>query len=140
MGLSFIALLFLQLSYMNDMVQMKKEQLDENVNRALYQASRKQELDETLRCLELNLRDSLPMDVTAMTVDGVDSLVQVNDWNAKMSRMKGANKFSILHQPNATEKTKTWSFMNYCVTVMSGRKHCWMRLSIRCFTTAVTNH
>ncbi|MDO4819719.1 MAG: HAMP domain-containing sensor histidine kinase [Prevotella sp.] len=104
MGLSFIALLFLQLSYMNDMVQMKKEQLDENVNRALYQASRKQELDETLRCLELNLRDSLPMDVTAMTADGVDSLVQVNDWNAKMSRMKGANKFSILHQPNTTEK------------------------------------
>lgn len=40
MGLSFLALLFLQLNYIEEMAEMKKEQFDESVNRALYQASR----------------------------------------------------------------------------------------------------
>ena len=40
MGLSFIVLLFMQLTYISQMVNMKKEQFDESVNRALYQASR----------------------------------------------------------------------------------------------------
>ena len=35
MGLSFLALLFLQLQYIKEMVEMKKEQFDESVNRAL---------------------------------------------------------------------------------------------------------
>jgi two-component system phosphate regulon sensor histidine kinase PhoR len=52
MGLSFLALLFLQLQYIKEMVEMKKEQFDESVNRALYQASRNLELNETLRYLE----------------------------------------------------------------------------------------
>ena len=52
MGLSFLGLLFLQLKYMESMVKMKKEQFDESVNKALYQASRNLELNETLRYLE----------------------------------------------------------------------------------------
>ncbi|MBQ7421464.1 MAG: HAMP domain-containing histidine kinase [Prevotella sp.] len=52
MGLSFLALLFLQLKYIDEMAKMKKEQFDESVNRALYQASRNLELNETLRYLE----------------------------------------------------------------------------------------
>ena len=40
MGFSFLALLFLQLTYMDAMIKMKKEQLDESVNKALYQAAR----------------------------------------------------------------------------------------------------
>ena len=52
MGLSFLALLFLQLNYIEEMADMKKEQFDESVNRALYQASRNLELNETLRYLE----------------------------------------------------------------------------------------
>ena len=52
MGLSFLALLFLQLSYIEEMVKMKKEQFDESVKRSLYQASRHLELNETLRYLE----------------------------------------------------------------------------------------
>ncbi|MDD7318255.1 MAG: HAMP domain-containing sensor histidine kinase [Prevotella sp.] len=52
MGLSFLGLLFLQLSYIEEMVKMKKEQFDESVNRSLYQASRNLELNETLRYLE----------------------------------------------------------------------------------------
>lgn len=52
MGLSFLALLLLQLNYIEEMAEMKKEQFDESVNRALYQASRNMELNETLRYLE----------------------------------------------------------------------------------------
>jgi two-component system phosphate regulon sensor histidine kinase PhoR len=52
MGLSFVILLGLQLTYIKEMANMKKEQFDESVNRALYQASRNLELNETLRYLE----------------------------------------------------------------------------------------
>lgn len=52
MGLSFLGLLFIQFNYIEDMVNMKKEQFAESVNRALYQASRNMELNETLRYLE----------------------------------------------------------------------------------------
>lgn len=52
MGLSFLALLYLQLKYMESMVKMKKEQFDESVNKALYQASHKLELNETRWFLE----------------------------------------------------------------------------------------
>ncbi|MBO5314657.1 MAG: HAMP domain-containing histidine kinase [Prevotella sp.] len=66
MGLSFLALLFLQLKYIDAMVKMKKEQFDESVNKALYQASRNLELNETLRYLEKDVavseRNSLHKD------------------------------------------------------------------------------
>lgn len=52
MGVSFIVLLLLQLKYIREMAVMKKEQFDESVNRALYQAARNLELNETLRYLE----------------------------------------------------------------------------------------
>ena len=57
MGLSFLALLFLQLKYIEEMARMKKEQFDESVNRALYQASRNLELNETLRYLEKDINE-----------------------------------------------------------------------------------
>ena len=40
MGLSFVSLLYLQISYIKEMAKMKKEQFDESVYRSLYQASR----------------------------------------------------------------------------------------------------
>ena len=55
MGASFLALLYLQIGYMREMVQMKKEQFDESVNRSLYQAARNLELNETLRYLEKDI-------------------------------------------------------------------------------------
>ena len=58
MGLSFVGLLFLQLSYMDQMVKMKKEQFDESVNRSLYQASRNLEMNETLRYLETDVKET----------------------------------------------------------------------------------
>ncbi len=58
MGLSFLGLLFLQLSYIEEMAKMKKEQFDESVNRSLYQASRNLELNETLRYLEKDINET----------------------------------------------------------------------------------
>ena len=58
MGGSFLALLYLQVKYAQEMVTMKKEQFDESVNRALYQASRNLELNETLRYLEKDVNET----------------------------------------------------------------------------------
>ena len=58
MGISFLGLLYLQLKYMSSIAQMKREQFDESVNRALYQASRNLELNETLRFLEKDVNET----------------------------------------------------------------------------------
>ncbi|MBP3756612.1 MAG: HAMP domain-containing histidine kinase [Prevotella sp.] len=58
MGFSFLALLFLQLNYIDEMVQMKKEQFDENVKSALNRVSHNLELNETRRYLEKNINET----------------------------------------------------------------------------------
>ena len=58
MGLSFVVLLYLQLSYIEEMAKMKKEQFDESVNRSLYRASRNLEVNETLRYLEKDVNET----------------------------------------------------------------------------------
>lgn len=58
MGLSFLVLLFLQLKYFQEMADMKKEQFDESVNRALNQASRNLEYNETWRYLQKNVNET----------------------------------------------------------------------------------
>ena len=58
MGLSFVVLLGLQLTYIQEMANMKKEQFDESVNRALYQASRNLELNQTLKYLEKDVYET----------------------------------------------------------------------------------
>ncbi len=57
MGISFLGLIYVQVMYMKEMVKMKKEQFDESVNRALYQASRNLEFNETLRYLEKDINE-----------------------------------------------------------------------------------
>ena len=57
MGFSFLGLLYLQLSYIEAMARMKKEQFDEGVNRSLYQASRNLEMNETLHYLEKDINE-----------------------------------------------------------------------------------
>lgn len=68
MGFSFLALLFLQISYIEEMTKMKKEQFDESVTRALYQASRNLEMTETLRYLEKDVNET---ERRAYSVDSV---------------------------------------------------------------------
>ena len=52
MGLSFLTLLYLQVSYIEEMVKMRQEQFDESVQRGLDQACRSIELMETRHYLE----------------------------------------------------------------------------------------
>ena len=58
MGFSFVGLLWIQVSYIEEMAKMKREQFDESVTRALYQASRNLELNETLRFLEKDVNET----------------------------------------------------------------------------------
>ena len=51
MGLSFLGLLYLQLSYIEEMVKMRNEQFDDSVQRSLYQVSKYMELEETRQWL-----------------------------------------------------------------------------------------
>ena len=82
MGLSFLALLFLQFSYVEEMVKMKKEQFDESVNRSLYQASRKLEMNETLRYLEKDVNETERRAFTqdSVIVDGLGSVTHAHQF------------------------------------------------------------
>ena len=71
MGLSFVGLLYLQISYIEEMTKMKREQFDESVNRALYQVSRNLEMHETLRYLE---KDVNATERRAFKLDSVASV------------------------------------------------------------------
>ena len=51
MALTFIGLLYLQISYMENMVKMRNEQFSEAVKRSLYGVSSSIEQDETKRYL-----------------------------------------------------------------------------------------
>ena len=78
MGFSFLALLFLQFSYVEEMVKMKKEQFDESVNRSLYQVSRNMEMNETLRYLEKDVNETERRAFTqdSVMVDGLDGTIK----------------------------------------------------------------
>ncbi|MGL5937829.1 MAG: sensor histidine kinase [Phocaeicola sp.] len=55
MGLSFLSLLYLQVSYIEEMVKMRRGQFDESVQRSLAQACRNVELVETKKYLEADV-------------------------------------------------------------------------------------
>ena len=78
MGLAFAGLLLLQLSYIEEMAKMKKEQFDESVNHALDQAAHNLEMNETLRYLEKDVqqteRKAYKQD--SMLVDGLDGTIK----------------------------------------------------------------
>ncbi len=78
MGLAFLGLLYLQFSYVEEMVKMKKEQFDESVNRSLYQASRNLEMNETLRYLEKDVKatERRAYSQDSVMVDGLDGSIR----------------------------------------------------------------
>ncbi len=78
MGLAFLGLLYLQFSYVEEMVKMKKEQFDESVNRSLYQASRNLEMNETLHYLEKDVQatERRAFSQDSMMVDGLDGTIK----------------------------------------------------------------
>ncbi|MBE6283104.1 MAG: HAMP domain-containing histidine kinase [Mediterranea massiliensis] len=58
MGLSFLSLLYLQISYIEEMAKMRNEQFDASVKRALMSASRYVELDEVERWLREDVSET----------------------------------------------------------------------------------
>lgn len=92
MGLSFVALLFLQLKYIDAMIKLKKEQFDESVNKALYVASRNLELNETLRYLERDI-NAKNKDWQSKASSSGDSSQTVNEAEADTTLIahKGSN-------------------------------------------------
>ncbi len=67
MGISFLCLLYLQVSYIEEMVKMRKEQFDESVARSLTKAARNLELDETYRFLQRDVERTIAMADTGYT-------------------------------------------------------------------------
>ena len=78
MGLSFLGLLYVQISYIEEMAKMKQEQFDESVTRSLYQASRNLEMNETLHYLEKDVNDVERRAYTQDTtmIDGINGSIQ----------------------------------------------------------------
>lgn len=74
MGISFVSLLYLQVRYIEEMVQMRREQFSESVNRCLTQAARNLELNETQRYLQ--------KDVAATKRSSLEDSVQIHKDNA----------------------------------------------------------
>ena len=58
MGLSFLSLLYLQLSYIEKMAKMRSEQFDESVKRALLAASKNIEAAEVDRWLREDISEA----------------------------------------------------------------------------------
>lgn len=52
MGLSFVSLLYLQVSYIEEMIKMRREQFDESVKRSLSSAANSLELAEAATYLQ----------------------------------------------------------------------------------------
>jgi two-component system phosphate regulon sensor histidine kinase PhoR len=78
MGFSFLALLFLQISYLEEMVKMKKEQFDESVYRSLYQVSHNMEVNETQNYLEKDVKNTERRAFTqdSVIVDGLGGSIK----------------------------------------------------------------
>jgi len=78
MGFSFLGLLYLQISYIDQMAKMKKAQFDESVKQSLKQVSRNLELNETLHYLEKDVneveRKATKQD--SVIVNGTDGTIQ----------------------------------------------------------------
>ena len=56
MGVSFAALLYLQVRYFEQVIRIRKEQFDSSVSRSLSQVAQKMEMEETLKGLKNDIR------------------------------------------------------------------------------------
>ena len=70
MGMTFIGLLYLQISYMEAMVKMRNEQFTEAVKRSLYRVSKSLELEETRRYLDEDIEETQKKLLSSLTREG----------------------------------------------------------------------
>lgn len=94
MGLSFLSLLYLQVSYIEEMVKMRKEQFEENVGRSLAQAVHNIELVETQKYLEKDVAATQRSARIAMEQDSANSGRTVVEHHQYTTTVTGTNGFS----------------------------------------------
>ena len=71
MGTLFLALLYLQTRYFKEVIEMRKEQLDESVTHSLFQVARNLELSETKQGLEAQFKEQTTQTATDKSNDDV---------------------------------------------------------------------
>ena len=94
MGLSFLSLLYLQISYIEEMVKMRNEQFDESVKRALMAASKDVESAEVERWLREDISEA-----------------EKQAWEQSSQSMKVQQKFMIT-SPDGSKITTWQSYSN----------------------------
>ena len=102
MGCSFLALLSLQVRYIEEMVTMCREQFDESVKRSLYNAAHKLELYETMRYLE---KDAASAEAAANRQNIGVEIHQYDFKNTKDGKMSSIEMHTIImpRRPNQLE-------------------------------------
>ena len=93
MGTSFLCLLYLQVSYIEEMVKMRKEQFDESVARSLTKAARNLELDETYRFLQKDAERTIELATNA--ANEVDDSINIIRFNSSYHSYDGISMFRM---------------------------------------------
>ena len=86
MGLSFLSLLYLQISYIEKMVKMRNEQFDESVKRGLMAASKEVESAEVARWLREDISEAEKR-AWELTEQGDRKSTRLNSSHNVISRM-----------------------------------------------------
>lgn len=93
-GASLAALLYLQVRYLNQMVEMRKSQVDGTVVHSLMQVSRQMEMAATLEALRRDVAEGVPIDSTDfLLLDSLDE-VNVETWS---KRQQGLDDELVAH-------------------------------------------
>ena len=97
MGLSFLCLLYLQVSYIESMVKMRKEQFDTSVRNSLYQVSKDVEFAETDRWLREDISEAERKALTASSssMQGEDLIQQTQRFTLKSPDGKIMSDFEL---------------------------------------------
>ena len=96
MGVSFLCLLYLQVSYIEEMVKMRKEQFDESVARSLTKAARNLELDETYRFLQKDVERTITMpDSNESGNDSINEQANIVKFNSSYHNYDGVSMFRM---------------------------------------------
>ena len=102
MSCSFLALLSLQVKYIEEIVSMRHEQFDESVKRSLYNAAHKLELYETMRYLEKDIAEAEILD--RLTQQGGRVVARQYDYKSNGSISSFEVRSVIIPQRSLAEK------------------------------------
>ena len=97
MGLSFIGLLYLQVSYIEAIVKMRKEQFDTSVRNSLYQVSKDVEFAETDRWLREDITETERRALTnsSTSIQGQDIMQQSQRFTVKSPDGRVMSEFEL---------------------------------------------